>query len=114
MRVLRYGFRRSALDACLAAARDGRPGYVGCVGAGVGWIAPRPIGGGRRTPVRRREDGRSASRGAGCRPSAWPAKGRGTASGGRGPGACLEARLSLYAQAFGLRPSGIPTLELVK
>ncbi|MFJ9714749.1 LpqB family beta-propeller domain-containing protein [Streptomyces sp. NPDC101213] len=57
MQILPHGAWPSPLDARLAAAHDGRPEYVGFVGDEVWWTAPRPAEDGRRTLVRRREDG---------------------------------------------------------
>ncbi|THA56956.1 prolyl oligopeptidase family serine peptidase [Streptomyces sp. A1136] len=52
-----YGSWPSPIDAALAASLDGRPEYVGTVGAEVWWTEPRPAEGGRRTLVRRPADG---------------------------------------------------------
>ncbi|WP_255955587.1 S9 family peptidase [Streptomyces odontomachi] len=56
MRTLPYGSWPSPIDARLAAAHDGRPEYVGFVGAEIWWTEPRPAEGGRRALVRRRPD----------------------------------------------------------
>ncbi|MGI5358311.1 prolyl oligopeptidase family serine peptidase [Streptomyces sp. CA-252508] len=52
-----YGTWPSPIDARIAAARGGRPEYVGVVGDEVWWTEPRPAEGGRRALVRRRPDG---------------------------------------------------------
>ncbi|WP_086770199.1 prolyl oligopeptidase family serine peptidase [Streptomyces bobili] len=72
MRILPYGAWPSPLDAALAAAHDGRPEYVGFVGDEVWWTAPRPAEGGRRTLVRRREDGTEES----VLPAPWNVRSR--------------------------------------
>ncbi|MDX3526202.1 prolyl oligopeptidase family serine peptidase [Streptomyces sp. ID05-39B] len=72
MRILPYGSWPSPLDAALAAAHDGRPEYVGFVGDEVWWTAPRPAEGGRRTLVRRREDGTQES----VLPAPWNVRSR--------------------------------------
>ncbi|MEU9664189.1 prolyl oligopeptidase family serine peptidase [Streptomyces bobili] len=72
MRILPYGAWPSPLDAALAAAHDGRPEYVGFVGDEVWWTAPRPAEGGRRTLVRRREDGTQES----VLPAPWNVRSR--------------------------------------
>ncbi|MFE7649630.1 S9 family peptidase [Streptomyces phaeoluteigriseus] len=72
MRILPYGAWPSPLDARLAAAHDGRPEYVGFVGDEVWWTAPRPAEGGRRTLVRRREDGTEES----VLPAPWNVRSR--------------------------------------
>ncbi|MCB5181140.1 prolyl oligopeptidase family serine peptidase [Streptomyces antimicrobicus] len=75
-----YGTWPSPIDAALAASLDGRPEYVGTVGAEVWWTEPRPTEGGRRTLVRRRSDGgpeRSAL------PPPWNVRSRVTEYGGR-------------------------------
>jgi dienelactone hydrolase len=56
MRTLSYGSWPSPIDARLAAAHDGRPEYLGFVGAEAWWTEPRPTEGGRRALVRRRPD----------------------------------------------------------
>ncbi|MFH8983871.1 prolyl oligopeptidase family serine peptidase [Streptomyces varsoviensis] len=50
-----YGAWPSPIDAQLAAARDGRPGFLGTVGDEVWWVAPRPEEGGRRALMRLRD-----------------------------------------------------------
>ncbi|EFL18563.1 LOW QUALITY PROTEIN: acyl-peptide hydrolase, partial [Streptomyces sp. C] len=55
-----YGSWPSPITAEHAAAHDGRPEYVGTVGAEVWWTEPRPEEGGRRTLVRRPADGGAA------------------------------------------------------
>ncbi|MGW0466576.1 dipeptidyl-peptidase 5 [Streptomyces sp. NPDC003027] len=52
-----YGSWPSPIGAALAAARDGRPEYLGAVGEELWWTEPRPTEGGRRTLMRRRADG---------------------------------------------------------
>ncbi|MFF3763265.1 LpqB family beta-propeller domain-containing protein [Streptomyces sp. NPDC001922] len=52
-----YGGWRSPIDAALAAARDGRPEFLGTVGAETWWTEPRPGEHGRRALVRRTADG---------------------------------------------------------
>ena len=56
-----YGAWPSPIDACLTAAHDGRPEYLGAVGDELWWTAPRPAEGGRRALVRRRADGAEES-----------------------------------------------------
>ncbi|MGW1891366.1 prolyl oligopeptidase family serine peptidase [Streptomyces sp. NPDC002004] len=56
-----YGSWQSPIDAALAAAHDGHPEYVGCVGDEAWWTEPRPAEGGRRELVRRRPDGTEES-----------------------------------------------------
>ncbi|MGX1273289.1 prolyl oligopeptidase family serine peptidase [Streptomyces phaeoluteigriseus] len=79
MRILPYGAWPSPLDARLAAAHDGRPEYVGFVGDEVWWTAPRPAEGGRRTLVRRREDGTEES----VLPAPWNVRSRVLEYGGQ-------------------------------
>ncbi|MEV6194641.1 prolyl oligopeptidase family serine peptidase [Streptomyces sp. NPDC051920] len=57
MRTTAYGAWPSPIDARLAAAHDGHPEFVGFVGDEAWWTEPRPTEGGRRTLVRRKEDG---------------------------------------------------------
>ncbi|MQM27615.1 prolyl oligopeptidase family serine peptidase [Glycomyces albidus] len=52
-----YGAWESPVDTGLVAASDGRPGFLGAVGGELWWTEPRPTEGGRRTLVRRKEDG---------------------------------------------------------
>ncbi|KOT97773.1 acyl-peptide hydrolase [Streptomyces rimosus subsp. pseudoverticillatus] len=52
-----YGAWPSPIDARLVAEHDGRPEYVGVVGAEVWWTEARPAEGGRRALVRRGLDG---------------------------------------------------------
>lgn len=47
-----YGTWPSPIDAGLAASLDGRPEYLGAVGAELWWTEPRPQESGRRTLVR--------------------------------------------------------------
>ncbi|MFI2214730.1 prolyl oligopeptidase family serine peptidase [Streptomyces sp. NPDC020141] len=56
-----YGSWPSPIDAALAASHDGRPEYLGTVGAEVWWTAPRPAEGGRRALIRGRADGTEES-----------------------------------------------------
>lgn len=56
-----YGSWPSPIDAELAAAHDGAPGYVGFVGAEAWWTEPRPTEGGRRALMRRLPDGTEVS-----------------------------------------------------
>ncbi|MFI6034336.1 prolyl oligopeptidase family serine peptidase [Streptomyces sp. NPDC051315] len=79
MQILPYGSWPSPLDARLAAAHDGRPEYVGFVGDEVWWTAPRPAEDGRRTLVRRREDGREES----VLPAPWNVRSRVLEYGGQ-------------------------------
>ncbi|MDF3298705.1 prolyl oligopeptidase family serine peptidase [Streptomyces tropicalis] len=79
MQTLPYGSWPSPVDAALAAAHDGRPEYVGLVGAEVWWTAPRPAEGGRRTLVRRHADGREES----VLPAPWNVRSRVVEYGGR-------------------------------
>lgn len=78
-RTAPYGSWPSPIDAALAASRDGRPEYVGAVGAEVWWTEPRPAEGGRRTLVRRAADGRSESP---VLPAPWNVRSRVTEYGG--------------------------------
>ncbi|MER6969376.1 S9 family peptidase, partial [Streptomyces halstedii] len=72
MQTLPYGSWPSPIDATLAAAHDGHPEFVGFVGAEVWWTEPRPTEGGRRTLVRRTEDGRQES----VLPAPWNVRSR--------------------------------------
>ncbi|MER5808080.1 prolyl oligopeptidase family serine peptidase [Streptomyces sp. NPDC002033] len=74
-----YGSWPSPIDAALAASHDGRPEYVGTVGAEVWWTEPRPREGGRRTLVRRPADGRAARS---VLPAPWNVRSRLTEYGG--------------------------------
>ncbi|MFJ9339845.1 prolyl oligopeptidase family serine peptidase [Streptomyces sp. NPDC101733] len=74
-----YGSWPSPIDAALAAAHDGRPEYLGTVGAEVWWTEPRPGEGGRRTLVRRPADGRAARS---VLPAPWNVRSRLTEYGG--------------------------------
>ncbi|GAA2256501.1 prolyl oligopeptidase family serine peptidase [Streptomyces amakusaensis] len=67
-----YGSWPSPIDAALAASHDGRPEYLGTVGAEVWWTAPRPAEGGRRALIRRRADGTEES----VLPEPWNARSR--------------------------------------
>lgn len=74
-----YGSWPSPIGAALAASLDGRPEYVGAIGAEVWWTAPRPAEGGRRTLVRRPADGGPAV----CAlPAPWNVRSRVTEYGG--------------------------------
>ncbi|RSS82831.1 prolyl oligopeptidase family serine peptidase [Streptomyces sp. WAC06614] len=75
-----YGSWPSPIDAALVAALDGRPEYVGTVGAEVWWTEPRPAEGGRRTLVRRAADGGD---GVSVLPPPWNVRSRVTEYGGR-------------------------------
>ncbi|MFD3874680.1 prolyl oligopeptidase family serine peptidase [Streptomyces sp. NPDC058623] len=76
---LPYGSWPSPIDAALAASHDGRPEYLGAVGAEVWWTEPRPREGGRRTLVRRPADGRPARS---VLPAPWNVRSRFTEYGG--------------------------------
>ncbi|MFJ7166956.1 prolyl oligopeptidase family serine peptidase [Streptomyces globosus] len=92
-----YGSWPSPIDAALAASLDGRPEYLGTIGAEVWWTEPRPAEGGRRTLVRRPADGgppRAAL------PAPWNVRSAFTEYGGR-PWAGTE------------RPRGGPLLVFV-
>ncbi|WP_031088380.1 S9 family peptidase [Streptomyces sp. NRRL WC-3549] len=56
-----YGTWPSPIDAALAASHDGRPEFADTVGEEVWWTEPRPAEDGRRTLVRRRADGTTAT-----------------------------------------------------
>ncbi|MFI5981857.1 prolyl oligopeptidase family serine peptidase [Streptomyces sp. NPDC051555] len=75
-----YGTWPSPIAAALAAAHDGRPEYLGTVGAEVWWTEPRPDEGGRRTLVRRPADGGPA---APALPAPWNVRSGFTEYGGR-------------------------------
>ncbi|MFD9335400.1 prolyl oligopeptidase family serine peptidase [Streptomyces sp. NPDC060028] len=92
-----YGSWPSPIDAALAASLDGRPEYVGTVGAEVWWTEPRPREGGRRTLVRRPADGGPE---AAALPAPWNVRSRVTEYGGQ-PWAGVE------------RPAGGPLLVFV-
>lgn len=81
-----YGSWPSPIDAALAASLDGRPEYVGTVGAEVWWTEPRPQESGRRTLVRRRTADTGAGGPAGERvtelPAPWNVRSRVTEYGG--------------------------------
>lgn len=55
-----YGSWPSPIDARLVAAHDGRPEYLGAVGAELWWTEPRPEEGGRRALMRLPVDGDTA------------------------------------------------------
>ncbi|MFE3656452.1 S9 family peptidase [Streptomyces sp. NPDC059165] len=74
-----YGTWPSPIDAALAASHDGRPEYVGTVGAEVWWTAPRPTEGGRRALVRRGPDGIEAT----VLPAPWDVRSRVIEYGGQ-------------------------------
>lgn len=78
--TLPYGSWPSPIDAALAASLDGRPEYVGTVGAEVWWTEPRPEEGGRRTLVRRRADGSPPTA---VLPPPWNVRSRVTEYGGQ-------------------------------
>lgn len=74
-----YGSWPSPIGAALAASLDGRPEYVGAIGAEVWWTVPRPAEGGRRALVRRPADGGPAV----CAlPAPWNVRSRVTEYGG--------------------------------
>ncbi|MGW0394950.1 prolyl oligopeptidase family serine peptidase [Streptomyces sp. NPDC003042] len=75
-----YGSWPSPIDAALAASLDGRPEYVGTVGAEVWWTEPRPEEDGRRTLVRRTADG---SEPRSVLPAPWNVRSRLTEYGGQ-------------------------------
>ncbi len=52
-----YGAWESPIGTDLVAESDGRPGFLGVVGGELWWTEPRPHESGRRTLVRRKEDG---------------------------------------------------------
>ncbi|CAM5247060.1 S9 family peptidase OS=Streptomyces alboniger OX=132473 GN=CP975_30175 PE=4 SV=1 [Streptomyces alboniger] len=74
-----YGTWPSPIDAGLAAAHDGAPGYVGYVGAEAWWTEPRPGEGGRRALVRRLPDGEERT----VLPVPWNVRSRVVEYGGR-------------------------------
>ncbi|WP_239570484.1 prolyl oligopeptidase family serine peptidase [Streptomyces sp. G44] len=74
-----YGSWPSPIDAGLAAAHDGAPGYVGFVGGEAWWTEPRPTEGGRRALVRRLPDGEERS----VLPAPWNVRSRVVEYGGR-------------------------------
>ncbi len=74
-----YGSWPSPIDAELAAAHDGAPGYVGFVGAEAWWTEPRPTEGGRRALMRRLPDGTEVS----VLPPPWNVRSRVVEYGGR-------------------------------
>jgi dipeptidyl aminopeptidase/acylaminoacyl peptidase len=80
MRTLPYGSWPSPIDAGVAAAHDGRPEYVGCVGAEVWWTEPRPEEGGRRALVRRRAEDATAGS---VLPAPWNVRSRVIEYGGQ-------------------------------
>ncbi|MEU6820171.1 LpqB family beta-propeller domain-containing protein [Streptomyces atriruber] len=79
MQTLAYGSWPSPIDAELAAAHDGAPGYVGFVGAETWWTVPRPTEAGRRALVRRLPDGEERS----VLPAPWNVRSRVVEYGGR-------------------------------
>ncbi|CAL9635254.1 hypothetical protein SUDANB176_06195 [Streptomyces sp. enrichment culture] len=79
MRILAYGEWPSPIDAATAAAHDGSPEFAGFVGDEVWWTEPRPAEGGRRTLVRRRDDGTEES----VLPAPWNVRSRVIEYGGR-------------------------------
>ncbi|MEU6551985.1 prolyl oligopeptidase family serine peptidase [Streptomyces sp. NPDC046915] len=79
VRTLAYGSWPSPIDAALAAAHDGQPDWVGCVGDETWWTEPRPGEGGRRTLMRRRADGREES----VLPAPWNVRSRVIEYGGQ-------------------------------
>ncbi|WP_030660135.1 prolyl oligopeptidase family serine peptidase [Streptomyces rimosus] len=74
-----YGAWPSPIDARLVAEHDGRPEYVGVVGAEVWWTEARPAEGGRRALVRRRPDGAEAT----VLPAPWNVRSRVMEYGGQ-------------------------------
>ncbi|MDJ0381750.1 prolyl oligopeptidase family serine peptidase [Streptomyces sp. G-G2] len=74
-----YGSWPSPVGAALAASHDGRPEYLGTVGAEVWWTEPRPDEGGRRALVRGPADGGPAHS---VLPSPWNVRSRFTEYGG--------------------------------
>ncbi|GHG87397.1 acyl-peptide hydrolase [Streptomyces lanatus] len=89
MRTLAYGSWSSPIDAAVAAAHEGLPEYVGFVGDEVWWIEPRPTEGGRRTLVRRRDDGREEP----VLPAPWNVRSRVVEYGGHPwAGAVVDGR----------------------
>ncbi|MER7373545.1 prolyl oligopeptidase family serine peptidase [Streptomyces lanatus] len=89
VRTLAYGSWSSPIDAAVAAAHEGLPEYVGFVGDEVWWIEPRPTEGGRRTLVRRRDDGREEP----VLPAPWNVRSRVVEYGGHPwAGAVVDGR----------------------
>ncbi|MER5771504.1 prolyl oligopeptidase family serine peptidase [Streptomyces sp. NPDC001985] len=80
-----YGSWPSPIDAALAASHDGRPEFLGRVGAEIWWTAPRPAEGGRRALIRRRADGTEES----VLPEPWNVRSRVIEYGGH-PWAAVE------------------------
>ncbi|MFK4068202.1 prolyl oligopeptidase family serine peptidase [Streptomyces sp. NPDC029674] len=74
-----YGSWPSPIDAELAAAHDGAPGFVGFVGAETWWTEPRPTEAGRRALVRRLPDGEERT----VLPAPWNVRSRVVEYGGR-------------------------------
>ncbi|CAM5523428.1 acyl-peptide hydrolase [Streptomyces griseomycini] len=72
VQTLTYGEWPSPIDAATAAAHDGSPEFAGFVGDEVWWTEPRPAEGGRRTLVRRRDDGTEES----VLPAPWNVRSR--------------------------------------
>ena len=67
-----YGAWESPITVDMVAASDGQPGYLGAVSGELWWTEPRPTEGGRRTLVRRREDGTADS----VLPAPWNVRNR--------------------------------------
>ncbi|QOV34377.1 S9 family peptidase [Streptomyces ferrugineus] len=89
VRTLAYGSWPSPIDAATAAAHEGHPEYVGFVGDEAWWTEPRPTEGGRRTLVRRREDGAEES----VLPTPWNVRSRVVEYGGQPwAGALVDGR----------------------
>ncbi|MFJ5557227.1 prolyl oligopeptidase family serine peptidase [Streptomyces sp. NPDC093250] len=61
VQTLAYGEWPSPIDAATAAAHDGSPEFADFVGDEVWWTEPRPTEAGRRTLVRRHDDGTEES-----------------------------------------------------
>ncbi len=85
MQTRAYGSWPSPIDAELAAAHDGSPGYVGFVGGETWWTEPRPTESGRRALVRRLPDGEERT----VLPAPWNVRTRVVEYGGR-PWAAAE------------------------
>ncbi len=79
MQTRAYGSWPSPIDAELAAAHDGAPGFAGFVGAEAWWTEPRPVEAGRRALVRRLPDGTEQS----VLPAPWNVRSRVIEYGGR-------------------------------
>ncbi|MEU8587672.1 prolyl oligopeptidase family serine peptidase [Streptomyces sp. NPDC048664] len=77
--ALEYGSWPSPIDAALCASHDGRPEWVGFVGAQMWWTEARPTEGGRRALVCRAADGTTSP----VLPEPWNVRSRVMEYGGR-------------------------------